>query len=1309
MPAVSVILPSFNHAPFLKDAIESILNQHFQDLELIIWDDASADDSWKIIQSYHDIRIRAFQNSQRLGPVFGVNKAIFEMAHGRYIAIHRSDAVLESSTLQKQVGYLEAHPEIGAVFTNTQVVDERGSPLARPATVKHKTFTPSDHSSYEWLRHCFLDFHALGHPNALIRRRCYDDCGPYLDMLDRLSDLDMWVKLCSQQEICVLPDRLGKVRIQDMAMTASEALPSTSIRWAYEYGKILRQYRNIIDSKNVFEIFPDYDSYDRGKDTDPEYVLARACLESDEFLPRRRLGIEILVDIYNNPLRRQSVEKHYGVCLHDAISITEPHDILAHECLPAPETLARDQTGQIVELKQSIADRDGQIDALSHAVDERNERISALENNVRALIGSTSWKLTAPIRAIKKNARRLKYLLSVFPEAIRQGGGYRASFGKAMSVLQREGIAGIKWRLRRPSMQAGRPGCIDDFGPKELKGDYKEWIERYDTLDQEACDRIRSRIQRMPRRPRVSVIMPVYDPPLHFLERAISSVQNQLYPDWQLCIADDCSTNPKIRELLQKYASADDRISVVFRDKNGHISEASNSARKVASGEFIAMLDHDDEISPHALYLIAEELNSHPDADFIYTDQDKIDEKGVRYDPYFKPDFNLDLLRSQNYVDHLAVFRTSIVEALGGWRSDFDGSQDYDLVLRVIERTEPSRIRHLPYVLYHWRAVVGSLAADASAKNYAASRSRKALKDHLKRVGVQAEVTSDYPNLSIHRVTYPVHNEPLVTVIIPTRDGKDILSQCLDGLLHRTDYRNFEIIIVNNQSQKKETIEYLHDLSKDSRISVLSYDGPFNYSKINNMAVRQARGEILAFLNNDIDVISSDWLREMVSHAMRHDIGAVGARLYYPDNTVQHAGVLLGYKGRAGHMYRYAPRHWLGYWARGVLTQNLTAVTAACMVVRKEVFDSVGGFDEEHLSVTFNDVDLCLRIHELGYRNIYAPRAELYHHESKTRGMLAFQAEEDFFARKWATILRADPAYNPNLSLEYEDFSLAFPPRVIHPWLARGLGLRLGDSPLVSIITRTYGSRQEFLRNALLSIFNQTYRPIEVVVVEDGTEHARDLIAGMTIPEGLSVVYESLPKRGRCFVGNRGLQLSNGAFFGFLDDDDRLMPEHVESLVRCLCFSPSSAGAYSSSVEVPTDVISLSPLRLKEGGRRVVGRADFSLNHLWNYNYIAIQSFLLRRELFERHGGFSEDLDCLEDWDLWLRYSAEADFVFLDKVTSEFRVPADQAKLDERAIEHRKYLPVLRERQRRLVAQYLGTPYYHRLRSAWALVPKDSP
>lgn len=964
-----------------------------------------------------------------------------------------------------------------------------------------------------------------------------------------------------------------------------------------------------------------------------------------------------------------------------------------------------DKEEKIAVLDQSLLDKDDNINRLNQLLLEKEDKINGLNQNlldrdsdITNILSSRSWKVTIPLRWIGMKLRagvnlirRFKnFFVLISPHALRAIKQPRWGLSKtikALKVIRKEGVYGLRQALTRKQ--------------QEICG-YDEWVKLYGTLTEFDRKAIRNRISCFDEKPLISILMPVYNTPEIWLSRAIDSVRSQLYENWELCIADDASSTPHVRKILEKYKALDKRIHVCYRKINGHISATTNSALELASGQFVAMLDHDDEISEHALYLVVEEINKNKKIDFLYSDQDKIDINNRRYDPYFKPDYNPDLLRSQNYVDHFAVFRTSIVRDLGGWRSDFDGSQDYDLVLRFIEKTVPENICHIPYVTYHWRAVPGSLAVHVGEKNYAAIRSRQALIEHLERLSVSAVVTSNYPEYSIHRVIYPIPNPcPLVSIIIPTKDGLDYLSKCVNGVLSKTDYDNFEVIIVDNNSEKKETFDYFREISKDARVRILKYENKFNYSKINNYAVGEAKGEIIALLNNDIEVINSDWLTEMVGHALRKEIGAVGARLYYADDTVQHAGVFLGYRNLAGHLFRYSSRHWMGIWARSVLVQNFSAVTAACMVLRRNLFLEVGGFDEEKFTVTFNDVDLCLRIYEKGYRNVYTPYAELYHFESKTRGTLAYQCEEDYFSKRWKHLIDNDPAYNLNLTLDAEDHSPAFPPRVKHPWLDNSPKLK--DYPLVSIITRTHGERQNFLKESIESILNQTYRPIQLIIVEDGTCNARSVLDNISFPEGITVDYESLPKKGRCFAGNRGQELARGTFVGFLDDDDLLLPNHIETLVAILLNNPSASGAYSSAWEVPTKLISLNPLVYEEEQKIITGH-DFSIQSLWNYNYIPIQAILFRKDLYFKYGGFVEDLDCLEDWDLWLRYTSESDFIFVNQITSLYRMPSDEKVLLERRSQHFKYIPTIRQRQKEILKKYKKSEHYKRLKDAYNLI-----
>lgn len=576
-------------------------------------------------------------------------------------------------------------------------------------------------------------------------------------------------------------------------------------------------------------------------------------------------------------------------------------------------------------------------------------------------------------------------------------------------------------------------------GKLEAGRTYTEWCTRYDTLTHGDKAAIEESIAKMDWKPLISVVMPVYNVDPRWLREAVESVRGQIYPNWQLCIADDASTLPGIRELLEEYIETDERVVVKFRQSRGHISAASNSALALATGDFVALLDHDDTLAPHALYMVANELNAHPDAALLYSDEDKIDEEGMRTDPYFKSDWNPDLFLGQNMISHLGVYRTELVHAVGGFREGFEGSQDYDLALRVTEHIREAQIRHIPHVLYHWRMVEGSTATDLSGKTYAFQAAGTALQQYCDRNGLGARVEASRLSPGYHRVAFPIPDpEPKVSVIIPTKNGRDMLSRCIRSL-RATEYDNLEIIVVNNGSDDPATLAYF-DAVREQGVNVLEYPGVFNYSAITNFAVEKAaHGELLLFLNNDVHALDRSWLREMVSHAVRPGVGVVGAALYYPDGRLQHGGVVVGAGGVAGHAHHLLSQDQPGYFGRAKLTQDLSAVTGACMLVKRSIFYEVGKFDGTNLPVAFNDVDLCLRVREMGLKVVWTPYARLLHLESATRSRDMStperQGEVRYMQDRWSGAIAYDPYYNPNLSLESPHFRLAWPPRGGKPWL----------------------------------------------------------------------------------------------------------------------------------------------------------------------------------------------------------------------------------------------------------------------------------
>lgn len=571
-------------------------------------------------------------------------------------------------------------------------------------------------------------------------------------------------------------------------------------------------------------------------------------------------------------------------------------------------------------------------------------------------------------------------------------------------------------------------------------GDYPAWIRQYDTLT--AADRklIAAHIARFQTQPLISILLPVYNSNLKFLRRAIASVRAQLYGRWELCVVDDASTDPQVWRLLERSARRDPRIRILRRARNGHIAAASNDALQMAKGEFIALLDHDDELASTALYHAAHELNLDPQLQLLYSDEDKLDASGSRRDPHFKPTWNPDLFLSQNYISHLSFYRADVVRRVGGFRVGFEGAQDYDLTLRVIEQIARAQIRHIPHVLYHWRSTQESTAESAAAKPYALEAARRAVDEHLHRTGLAATVETAGPYL---RVRYALpENPPSVSIIIPTRDRVDLLRECVESILARTDYPNFELVIIDNESSDRVAIDYLAMLARKPRVRILRQSGAFNFSRLNNIAVAQVSSDFVLLLNNDIEAKEGEWLRELVSYGVRPGVGAVGARLWFPDGRIQHAGVVLGLAGIGSHAHMGLRRNEHGYFSRPHLTHTVAAVTGACLLVRRDLYLQLGGLDEVNLPVAFNDIDFCLRVGAAELRVVYTPHAELVHHESASRGyedtrekQQRFQKEGDYMRSKWGPQLEADPTYNPNLALEGSaEFKLAFPPRVAKPW-----------------------------------------------------------------------------------------------------------------------------------------------------------------------------------------------------------------------------------------------------------------------------------
>ena len=616
-----------------------------------------------------------------------------------------------------------------------------------------------------------------------------------------------------------------------------------------------------------------------------------------------------------------------------------------------------------------------------------------------------------PKKELKKASKRKGRKYKPFKEIVKSLNGqavkddFKCLFTKGPAAFIRQ------WKER----------CITDAGT------YEAYIKKHLASQETLKKQSETTFKYMPK---ISIIVPAFKTPEKFLKQMVDSVREQSYSNWELCIADGGVDDTVVVQVMEEYAKTDARIKYKKLDANLGIAGNTNAALELATGDFIALLDHDDILAKSALFEVVEAINSDSDVDVVYTDEDKISmDLKTHFEPHFKPDFNLDLLRSNNYICHLFVVRRQTVEKGGIFRGEFDGSQDYDFIFRCVENAR--KIKHLPRILYHWRMHQNSTAENPESKMYCYDAGKRAIEAHLERLGIKGTVEMT-EHLGYYRVKYEVKDEPLVSIVIPNKDNVDCLTTCINSIKEKSTYKNYEIIIIENNSTSQDIFDYYNIIQKaEKNVKVAYWMGEFNYSAINNYGLEYAEGEYIILLNNDTEIITPDWIELMLGQCQRKDVGIVGAKLYYPDDTIQHAGVIVGLGGVAGHVYTGTSRDDVGYFARAILQQDLSAVTAACLMVKRSVYDEVKGLNET-LKVAFNDVDFCLRVRQKGYLIVFEPQVELYHYESKSRGqednpekIARFEGEVKYMQEHWSNILEnGDPYYNINLTLSKGDCSL---------------------------------------------------------------------------------------------------------------------------------------------------------------------------------------------------------------------------------------------------------------------------------------------
>jgi GT2 family glycosyltransferase len=649
---------------------------------------------------------------------------------------------------------------------------------------------------------------------------------------------------------------------------------------------------------------------------------------------------------------------------------------------------------QVQALTAQVQALTAQVQALTAQVAEKEQSVQALSAKLGEIYGSRAWQLIQLFWHVRTR---------LFPH-----GSRRERFTR-----------GAVQQLRR-------------FRQRPTPIDYDKWIAANEPTISDLKAQS-TRINDFGYKPLISLVVPVWNTPKEILNQTISSVLQQTYGNWELCIA-DANSDPDTKKVLSHWSKKDRRMKIKFLDENKGIAVNSNEALSLAQGEFVAFLDHDDCLSPFALFEVVLALQQYPNADLIYSDEDLISMDGKkRFGPHFKPAYNPDLLRSINYITHLMVIRKTLGDKIGWLKNGYEGAQDYDLTLRAVERARD--IVHIPKVLYHWRHWSSSTtntpgASSTNAKKNANESGKKALQEHLERCGLNG-VVEDGPDTTTYQVRYSIIDHPLVSIIILNRDHSQDLRRCITSIRSKSTYENYEIIVTENASQEDQTFHLYDEFRKAPSIRIIEYKQPFNFARANNFAVGHARGDVFLFLNNDTEVISRDWLERMLEHALRKEVGIVGSKLFYPNNTIQHAGVILGIGGFAGHSHKHSPGNATGYINRLRLIQNYSAVTGACLMMRKVVFHEIGGFDEQY-DLALSDIDLCLKVLSNDYLIVWTPYAELYHHESRTRGyeddekkQRRFKGEIDRFKQKWSALLeRGDEYYNPNLTLSAENFSI---------------------------------------------------------------------------------------------------------------------------------------------------------------------------------------------------------------------------------------------------------------------------------------------
>ncbi|BAF72682.1 glycosyl transferase [Sulfurovum sp. NBC37-1] len=973
MPLVSLVVPTRDSYNILHKCIESILQKTlYENYEILIVDNESTDPKtlryFEILKKHEHIRILEYHHPFNYS---AINNYGVQYARGEIIGLLNNDVEIISSGWLSEMVQHAIRPEIGAVgaklYYDNHTIQHAGIVLGIGGVAGHShKYFPQNHHGYFSRLKIIQNYSAVTAACLLMRKSVYLEAGGLNEenLAVAFNDVDLCLKL-QQKGYRNLWTPYSELYHHESISRGSDDTPEKTERFGREIKYMLEKWK-----KQLLK--------------DPYY---------NRNLTRQHENFSINTESGTGKEKLKQLDKYYTEGWKNKILMSK-------------------KVKQFKKKQKKIPDAFFEIFDEADYLEVNPDVATAVERG--DFLNATDHFIWFGRNEVENGGRRIGMEFPYFKEQI-----YLLNNPDLQKAKEYQPDFPLFWHFLEFGYEEMLKG-IRPF-PKALSYRYERPV---------LSSKIRYEIKRFSKQPLFSIVMPVYNVVPKWLKLAIESVENQWYGRWELCIADDASTSEETKAYLRKIDHH--KIKIRFLKKNLGICGASNEALKLAKGEYIALMDNDDELTPDALYEILKAINTKA-AELIYSDEDKIEEDGTFAEPHFKPDFSPDMFLSQNYLSHLVVIKKELVDRVGGWEAGLEGSQDYDLYLKVLEHTE--KISHISKVLYHWRKVPGSTAAEYSAKSYAQEAGRKALENAMKRRAIKADVKNGkYPGT--YRVKYELKEEPLVSIIIPFKDKPELLKTCIESILKKSSYQNYEIIGINNRSKEWETFKEMKRLEKrDSRVRFCEYNDTFNYSKINNFAVSScAKGKHIVLMNNDIEIITSNWIEEMLMFSQRDDVSAVGSKLYYPNGTIQHAGIVLGIGGVAGHAHKYFSKNVPGYFSRLHIVQNLSSVTAALLMVKKAIYDEVGGLDEVNLQVAFNDVDFCLKLQKNGYLNLFTPWVEAYHHESKSRGeedtpekQERFKKEVEFMKNKWSKILKeGDPYYNPNLTLEREDFSVIF-------------------------------------------------------------------------------------------------------------------------------------------------------------------------------------------------------------------------------------------------------------------------------------------